>query len=286
MDWKLQDEVGPGCRNLPDDVRLVRALLNVDRRHQGDKALAIHSAADHELFAALARLQNRHGVAVASSRVAPHSRTWQWLLDGLAVSRQPLSLIPPKRARLSWDFEGQEGGQNHSRMLWMSSLQQGLRLGRGFDLAERGQVGAQQWLHRAGVDAAKARLLSSAARLRGAAARNFVLDHDLLDFEITPGVQLALFEQCVQGAEREICRICGSPSVSSVFGVVNWPSADHRIQEVLIDLQLRGDYTAPQLPRVQPALVANDRQALSQALQGAWPGVPVARQQRRLQLLQ
>ncbi|MCH8500243.1 MAG: hypothetical protein LAT63_17380 [Marinobacter sp.] len=285
MDWILQDEVGPGCRNLPDDVRLVRALLNVDRRQQGDMALAIHGAADHELFAALARLQNRHGVPVASSRVAPHSRTWQWLLDALAASRQPQGLTPPTRARLSWDFEGQEGGNSHSRGLWMPSRHQGLRLGRGFSLAERSQVEVQQWLHRAGVGAAPARMLSGAARLRGAAAQSFVLDHDLLDFQITPATQLALFELSVQEAEREICRICALGSIATVFGVVNWQTVDHRIQDVVIDLQLRGDYTDAHRPKVQPALVSNDRRALWQAMQGTWPGVPVARQQRRVQAL-
>lgn len=283
MEWRLHRDVGPSGQNQPDDVRLVRALLNIHRRAVGDAALPVVPRTDPELFAAIARFQVKHGVPVASGSVSPGSSSWQWLLDALAASRTVQPVIVPSEGRLTWDAEGQEGGRYHSRILHVPTASSGLTLGRGYDLRDRPRVNAQQQLAHAGIEASTAGLLAGAVRLRGSAARAFIVDSDLMDFEITPVVQQRLFEAVYGELTDDVRRICGKQDVVQAYGATDWNGLDSRIRDVLVDLRFRGDYTGRSRRLIQGSVARNDLKAFSQALadQSNWPDVPADRFQRR-----
>lgn len=260
----LQDSVGQGGRNSPDDVRCVRALLNVDRRRQGDPALAVDTSAGQELIAAIARFQGARGVSVASGQIRPGSATWQWLLDSLHQVRTHRPVTAPGYGQLTWDAEGQEGGPNHSRTLRVPASHCGVIVGRGYDLHRHSRVEAERTLIAAGVDPDWCRKLAGAAHLQGDAAWDYVLSEDLLDVEISPEQQLKLFEFSYRQARDEARRLCEGAAPAS--GGIQWSALDSRIREVLTDLQFRGEYTQAVQHQLQPAVIANDRAALAAAL--------------------
>lgn len=283
MDLTLNSTVGPSGQNHPEDVKLVRALLNVHRRKVRDPALAIAGNTDPELFAAIARFQVAHGVSVASGTIKPRSSSWQWLLDGLAASRTVEAIVPPTTGRLTWDAEGQEGGRFHSRILHVYSANSGLTLGRGYDMRDRGRVDAQRHLSSAGLAAADACAIAGGARLRGRSAEHFIIASDRLDFEISPKCQLKLFNIVYGEVESDVKRLCAKQDVVAAYGAVNWNQLDRRIRDVLVDLHYRGDYTAQTCRLLQASVAANDRAAFTAVMadRAHWAGVPQDRFQRR-----
>lgn len=287
MNLQLTGSVGRGGVNRAQDVRLVRALVNVHRRARSQAALPIESTAGHELDAAIARFQSDRGVSVASGLVRAGSQSWTWLLETLAASRTRQPVVAPGQGRLTWEAEGQEGGRYHSRILHVPSASSGLTIGRGYDLRERTRAEVTRQLAAAGLAANRANTLAGAVRLSGAAAEQFIIDNDLLDFEVSPAVQLSLFETVYSEMEQDVIRICGKQDVLERYGPTDWVGLDGRIRDTLVDLRFRGDYTGTTRRQVQPPVVANDLAAFRQVLGNAslWSNVPADRFQRRVRYL-
>ena len=78
------------------------------------------------------------------------------------------------RGQLTFDTEGEEGGRLHSRKLRVPTDKSGLTIGRGYKMKEKTKKQIGTDLRKAGIDKAKAKLLSCAAGLRGKAAQKFV----------------------------------------------------------------------------------------------------------------
>lgn len=287
MNLQLSGSVGRGGENREQDVKLVRALLNVHRRRHSQARLSIDSNAGPELETALARFQNEKGVSVASSLVGKGSQTWTWLKETLANARTQAAIVPPSRGVLTWAAEGQEGGRYHSRILHVPSASSGLTVGRGYDLKERSRAEATQHLAAAGLSAGHAATIAGAVRLSGTAAEQFIVDNDLLDFEISTGVQLKLFETVYREMEQDVIRICGKRDVVERYGITDWNALDSRIRDTLVDLRFRGDYTGTSRRQVQPPVVANDLVAFRQVISNGalWTNVPADRLQRRIRYL-
>ncbi|MFE8070092.1 hypothetical protein QQM79_03450 [Marinobacteraceae bacterium S3BR75-40.1] len=284
---RLTNTVGRSGQNQARDVRLVRALLNVHRRAYAQPPLAIDPSAGHELDAAIALFQSDHGVAVASGLIRPDSQSWAWLQQTLANSRTHQSIVPPTKGRLTWEAEGHEGGRYHSRILHVPSASSGLTIGRGYDLKERSRAEVTRDLAAAGLAPDRATVLAGAVHLAGEAAEQFIIDQDLLDFEITPGVQLALFETVYEAMEQDVIRICTKRDVVERYGRTDWGTLDARIRDTLVDLRFRGDYTPVTRRQIQPPVVANDLVAFRQVMgqQSLWSRVPADRFQRRVRYL-
>ncbi|MAL97769.1 MAG: hypothetical protein CL583_04880 [Alteromonadaceae bacterium] len=287
MNFVLHGTVGPSGQNHAEDVRLVRALLNVHRRTVNNPVLPMWATTDPELFAAIARFQVVQGASVASGTIAPQGGSWQGLLASLAASRTTLPVVPPARGRLTWDAEGQEGGRFHSRVLHVPTASSGLTLGRGYDFRERARVEVQQQLTHAGVAPSDAASLSGGARLVGRAAESFIVNSDLLDFEVSPGCQLRLFEAVYAEMENDVQRICAARDVVVAYGAVDWRQLDARIKDMLVDLRYRGDYTARSRRHIQPSVVQNDLSAFAKTMSdhAIWTAVPPDRFERRKQFL-
>lgn len=287
MELELTGSVGYGGTNGVDDVKLIRALLNVSRRLVGREPLSVVQRPGQDLNQAISDFQTRHDIDKDTGIVRNHSRTMKTLLEVLASSRTIAPIVPPSQGSLTWSAEGQEGGRYHSRILHVPSSYSGLTLGRGFDLRERDRAATGQKLASAGIDPSHANRIASGVRLKGRHAEQFIIDNDLLDFEISANVQLRLFEIVYAEMESDVVRICSKRDVIEAYGHTDWGKLDPLIQQMLVDLRYRGDYTGSTRRRLQPAVVANDLSMFRQIMQDTslWSDVPPDRFQRRVSFL-
>ena len=159
----------------------------------------------------------------------------------------------------------------------------GLTLGRGYDLRERMSANVHADLANAGLAGDMAFKISTAAGKRGADASRFVLDNDLLDFEITPQVQLKLFEKVYGYMLKEVKRISNNERTVRDYGKVDWNKLDQRILDVLVDLTYRGDYTINSRAFLQKHVAKNDFGKFKAEIskKSNWTTVPEVRFEKR-----
>ena len=98
-------------------------------------------------------------------------------------------------------------------------------------------------------------------------------DNDLLDYEITPQVQLKLFEKVYEFMLKEVKRISNNERTVRDYGKVDWIKLDQRILDVLVDLIYRGDYTITSRSFLQKHVANNDGTSCVQRLYHAGVGV-------------
>ena len=159
----------------------------------------------------------------------------------------------------------------------------GLTLGRGYDLRERLGANVQADLSNAGLVGDMAFKISAAAGKRGVDASRFVIDNDLLDFEITPQVQLKLFEKVYSELSADVKRISNAYAKKNGYSEMNWKKLDQRIFDVLVDLRYRGDYTETSRAFLQKHVANNDFSKFKVEItkKGNWSDVPHDRFERR-----
>ncbi len=193
------------------------------------------------------------------------------------------SIATPVVGRLTFDAEGQEGGPFHSRCLHVPSSFSGLTLGRGYDMKHRSKTEIRDHLIAAGVEAAKAALISQAAGLAGDAAEEFIAENDLEDFEISPVGQVQLFETAYEALVKDARRLATKEDVTRAYGATDWEGLHPAIREVVVDLRFRGDYTPACRRFLQQHIAKNDLQAVAREMadRARWPNVPQDRFDRR-----
>lgn len=189
----------------------------------------------------------------------------------------------PARGRLTFDAEGHEGGQYHSRKLHVPSDSSGLTIGRGYDMGSRSASSIRDDFIAAGLEPDDADLISKAAGLKGQLARTFIAENNLSGFEISKEVQLGLFEVEYERQEKEARRLATKADVTEKYGETDWDGLDPAIKDILVDLKFRGDYTPACRQFLQEHVVSNDLAAVAKALadRNRWPGVPSDRFERR-----
>ena len=194
----------------------------------------------------------------------------------------------PEKGTVTWDSEGTEGGRFHSRRLHVPSDASGLTLGRGYDMKSRTAAAVLIDLIRAGLPRADAERISKGAGLKGKAARQFIADNRLGDFEITPAAQKRLFEIAYEAEAAEAQRLATKADVMAKYGTTDWATLNPAIQEILIDLKFRGDYTPAARTRIQKYVAANDLEGFAKQLAdpALWAKVPRDRFQRRRKFLE
>jgi uncharacterized protein (DUF1778 family) len=189
---------------------------------------------------------------------------------------------------LTYEAEGNEGGPFHSRTLSVPSASSGLTIGRGYDMKEKTASKIAADLADAGVEQSMAELLSQAAGLNGADAEQFIVDHDLREFEITIQTQEKLFNASYAEMAADVKRICDKEDCVAAYGPVDWDNLEVKIKEVIIDLRYRGDYTPTARKRIQKSVADNALVPFSEDLsnRSQWQQVPQDRFQRRVDFLQ
>lgn len=280
----LTGSVGKGGANNPTDLKIIQALLNAYRRTNGEPALPKDYTAGESLAPHIEHFQKQQLKTPApDGRVDPGGRTLRGLLQCLRGCYTVLAVATPTKGKLTWDVEGHEGGPHHSRRLHVPDGNSGLTLGRGYDLRERQGPNVQADLANAGVPGDLAFKISRAAGKRGINASRFVIDNDLLDFEITPQAQLKLFEIVYEEKLKEVRRVSELTNTIRDYGKVEWEKLDVRMLDVLVDLTYRGDYRLDTRKFLQKHVVNNDFSKFKAeiAKKSNWPNVPQDRFERR-----
>lgn len=282
--------VGKGAHNRQSDVKIVQALMNAYLRYRSDTPLSINGQNDGNLEAAINCFQADYMKlgSTADSRVDPSGKTFKEV--GRFLSEKvfkPVAISPPSFGVVTWEAEGMEGGKYHSRKLHVPSSTSGLTIGRGYDCRRKTKEKIKKDLLATCFDAKTAETLSKAAGLYGNNAKWFVINNDLIDFQVAPDQQKSLFSISYDEEEAEVIRICGKSDVVKAYGETDWECLDSAIKDVTVDLKFRGDYTGASRRLIQKHISDNDLKAFKGKLSkdSNWPGVPPDRFRRRVDFL-
>lgn len=284
--YRINASVGKAGRNLRQDVKTVQALINVYCRASSRAEVEVNGLSSESLEQQIAHFQTNHlnlGSQV-DSRVDPNGRTLRTLNQFLSDRFKPLAISPPSKGLLTWNAEGNEGGPFHSRKLHVPSASSGLTIGRGYDCRRKPARQITSDLVGCGLAASDTAVLARASGLSGRGAEEFIIDNDLLDFQVTPEQQKAIFNVSYEEEAAEVQRICAKQDVVKLYGETDWDSLNAIIRDVTIDLKFRGDYTGASRRFLQKSIADNDLDAFSGYIKDStrWPGVPADRFQRRV----
>jgi len=288
MKLSINGSVGDKGANHLKDVKIVQALLNVYFRREGRKTLKVDGKNGANTIAAITYYQT-HEVKLSApdGNVGISGRTFRTLKVTLSnVLKDGLALVKPTIGIVTFNSEGMEGGFYHSRTLHVPGAWSGLTIGRGYDMKTKSAIKIQNELIKAGVSSFDARVLGGANGLSGANARQYIIDKDLLDFQITPTVQKTLFLISYADIEKYIQGVY-TRNIKKMTKATAWASLDSRIQEVLVDLAFRGDYTKRSRKFLLGPIADNDFAAFKTEMidQLNWSKVPADRFKRRKNFL-
>lgn len=287
MKTNLKGSVGHLGKNLPDDVKTVQALLNVYLRNNGLQTLQINGICDESCNSTIELFQNKYMKACLQTHLVLHNnhthKALQQYLDQLI---RPQALTKPEQGQITWDAEGQEGGPFHSRRLHVPSSHSGLTIGRGYDCKQKTSEQIKKDLLEAGFETTIAIKLSAAAGKYGNSALRFIIENDLLDFEVTPNQQLSLFKLSYDFMYKEVQRISRIESIEKKLDRVDWTSINNTIRDLTVDLRFRGDYTKRTRLIIQESISRNDIDSFCKAIESEEmrEGVPKDRADRRINL--
>lgn len=290
MQLRITSSVGKGGKNIANDVKVVRALLNVYMRQQSSAGkLKIEAKNNSELEEAIFSFQKLYlKVSEPDSRIDPNGRSFRGLKQVLSSVFKPLGVSEPSYGAVTWSSEGAEGGPYHSRKLHVPSFSSGLTIGRGYDMKTKTSAKIYADLIACGVASNKAEVLKKAESLKGSEAQKFICEHDLLDFQISPDGQKKLFKISYDLEEADVKRICAKKDVVLKYGKTDWDSLNSRIKDVVVDLKFRGDYTGSSRKLIQKAIADNNLDEFKKAMidKSNWSSVPEDRFKRRKKFLE
>ena len=262
MQWiTLNASVGTtSAKNNTRDVKITQALLNVYLRGKNKTPLKITGKINKEINHTILAFQKDHiKMSKPDGRIDRGGRTFRALIHNLKNSFTTQAIVPPTYGIVTWESEGHEGGLYHSRKLHVPSAWSGLTIGRGYDMKNKSQSKVFSELTSAGVDPKLAEIIKKAAGLYGNTARQFIIDHDLLDFEITVSAQKNLFKFSYDDEVKEVKRLCALKDVVLDYGKTDWDKLNNAIKDIIVDLKFRGDYTVRKTMKfLQKSIVDND----------------------------
>ena len=278
------NSVGKHGVNQGSDVKIIRALLNCYLRTKSEATLIISDKNDVCLEQAIALFQKGYiGSSKPDSRVDANGLSHKKLKEYLNNIFEPFPITPPSYGLVTWESEGAEGGRYHSRKLHVPSSSSGLTIGRGYDCKRKPELQIYNDLISSGVEDKFATLLKHATNLSGTTAAQFIIDNDLLDFQVSAEIQEKLFKISYDLEKSEVQRICRKTQVEKIYGVTDWDSLNCAIKDITIDLKFRGDYT-PSLRRIiQKHIAENNLSEFKQIIKDKnnWSNVPQDRFKRR-----
>ncbi|WP_432460055.1 MULTISPECIES: hypothetical protein [unclassified Agarivorans] len=276
----MNGSVGERGKNSSADVYLIKALLNSYARNTKKAVLPMNGSVDAATLGLLEEFQKKVvRMAKPDRLVSVGGGTFKKLVEHLKTGFTVQSLTAPKKGLLTWVAEGHEGGLFHSRLLHVPSSNSGLTIGRGYDMKDKSSSLVASQLMKAGIGSTEAMKVAAGARLKGKAAKDFVIANDLLDFEVSPKTQLALFNIVYGEKEKTVLRICKKADTVAAYGFVNWGALPGSLLELFIDLTYRGDYSGTTRKFLQKPLAQGDIPALKLLFndRSKWASVPYER---------
>lgn len=289
MSFEIINCVGLKQKNNNYDVKLLQALLNVYARRNNRPSLAITGKCDNELIDKLVEYQNKHLKRSNPKHfVEPNGKVLKSLNELVRSVFQPISTTPPKVGLLTWNAEGNEGGPYHSRKLHVPSESSGVTVGRGYDLRRKASTLIRKDLASAGLKSEVVSKLANAIGLRGKQAKQFIIDNDLIDYQVTVDAQRKLFKISYDFEASEVKRICTKADVVKKYGNTDWVKLNNTIKEVTVDLKFRGDYTPSAREYLQETIANNDLNSFKKVIsnRSLWARVPGDRFKKRVKYVQ
>lgn len=284
----INASVGEKGKNLEKDVKTITALINVYRRSLNQAAIPISTKSSTDLETAIGEFQTNHLKAKdPDKRVDTGGRTFLTLRQYYRGLFKAVAITAPTYGEVTWESEGAEGGPYHSRCFHVPSNASGLTIGRGYDMKEKTQKKILEDMIAAGLTQAHTDIIKKAAGLNGTTASFFVVENDLLDFQVSPEQQLALFKISYDEQAKEVKRICELPDSVKRYGKVDWEGLNSAIKDITVDLKFRGDYTRNSRTNIQKSIADNDLDEFKKQLKDStkWPNVPKDRFDRRVKFL-
>lgn len=238
-------------------------------------------------------LDGKHGIN--ADGVVWHFQPME-LLAGFIVSddEHDLKWLKVLHGQLTFDVEGNDiEDPAHALHIYFSRVihwpggVSGVTIGRGYDLGQRPHP--EKDLSAAKIAEPLYSWLLGAKRLKGQAARDYLSSANsaIRESKISRKQQYDLFVPVYDFMRSEVIRISNSPSNIISYGPLNWDATDKKIQDIVIDLIYRGDYTPASREKVQQYLVDNDTEGLREVMadRSKWLNVPEDRFNRRVEYL-
>lgn len=276
--------VGENGTNALKDVKLIQSLLNVYFRKNKKTTLIVNGKNNSSLESSISNFQKDHmKMSSPDSKVSPHGKTFSSLKAVLAATFKAIAVVKPSYGEVTWESEGAEGGLYHTRKFHVPSPYSGLTIGRGYDMKTKSASAISIDLIGAGVDANKVAIIKHAAGLFGDSASNFIIDKDLLDFQLTPDAQKKLFKISYDIESANVKRISEKKDVVLKYGKTDWSQLHSAIKDIAVDLKFRGDYTGASRKVIQKSIADNDFEEFKKLLndKNNWGKVPKDRFERR-----
>lgn len=291
MGWiSLYASVGTATgKNSTRDLKIAQALLNVYLRSIKKPALKITLKINDATNQAILDFQTNHmKMTKPDGRIDAGGGTYKALIKVLKNSYTKQAIVAPTFGLVTWESEGAEGGLFHSRKLHVPNSASGLTIGRGYDMKQKTKTTVNSDLTSVGIDTKVIEVLKKSVGLYGATAKQFIIDNDLLDFEISPDAQKKLFKISYNFEAKEVKRICDKSGTKKAYGDTDWDKLDSNIKDITIDLKFRGDYTPNARKFLQKTIVDNDLDAFKKEIMkdSNWSNVPEDRFKRRKRFIE
>lgn len=292
MKWiALNASVGTAtAKNNTRDVKIAQFLLNAYLRGKKKTPLKITGKINEETNKVILAFQKDYlKMGKPDGRIDRAGRTYKGLVEKLKNSFTTQAIVPPIFGVVTWGSEGNEGGVYHSRKLHVPGSWSGLTIGRGYDMKFKSQSKVFTELTSAGIDPKQAQVIKKAVGLYGSTAKQFIIDNDLLDLEISVDTQKKLFKNSYDDEVKEVKRLCALKDVVNDYGKTDWKKLNGSIKDIVVDLKFRGDYTVRGTMKfLQKSIVDNDLDAFRKEIvkKSNWKNVPEERFQRRKRFME
>lgn len=286
MRWiSIYSSVGTATgKNNSRDLKIVQALLNVYLRSKNKPTLKITLKINGATNQAILDFQTNHMKKIKpDGRIDPRGAIYNALIDVLKKSYTTKAIVAPTFGIVTWESEGAEGGYFHSRKLHVPSNYSGLTIGRGYDFKEKKHTTVISNLTSAGIDTKNIEILKKSVGLFGTTAKQFIIDNDLLDFEISPEAQKKLFKISYDYEASVVKRISIRKDTEEKYGGCDWDNLNKSIKDIAVDLKFRGDYKTATRKFIQKSIADNDLDAFKKEIvkKSNWQKVPEDRFKRR-----
>jgi len=304
-----------------DPGELAEALKNADTRDQWAKLIAYHPT-EWKDKADTAKWNRLNTLLESSPKTLVHEKEridkfvfWDELLEKAVVRSSfiwhfhPISFIDNhlaqdgdddlkwltvERGQLTFDVEGNDienpSDSLHryfSRKVHWPGGASGITIGRGYDLGQR----PNPEVDLAAVNIVEPLLswLIGAKGLKGQAARDYLVSAtaEIKTTFITRRQQHNLFVPVYEYMKARVIGISGQYDNIETYGSLNWESVDSKIQDVVIDLIYRGDYTPRSRELLQQYFVGNNYDSFTAVIgdSASWANVPADRFNKRIEYL-
>lgn len=196
--------------------------------------------------------------------------------------------------QLTFDAEGNDiEDESHPSYRYFSRVAHwpggvsGITIGRGYDLGQR--PNPRKDLYAVGIEEPLLTWLIGAKGLHGTAAKNYIDNAPMAirKQRISRRQQYELFLPVYDYMKKDVVRISNTAAAKDAYGVLVWGAVNGKIQDVVIDLIYRGDYTTHARTFIQKPFVESDIGLVRNIMSNKdrWLSVPDDRFKRRAEYI-